>query len=477
MREEGKRSAVIAFWTVFPSGSPECPIMYLCPSGPWCTVAAMGVATAYHPHRSHCHTFDFNPLLYLPPADAADLETLLLAQRGSVVFKGLRAWRLRLTPKAEKDGRCPWAVEVPLGTFSSFTPGLVDVKDEEEGRERLFASIREYRHTSTDPDTPKRPGRRSTGFSLSRDIFVREGVTYYRENALSELRMYGVNPRLFWALHSLLQAAIKAAHIITGRDYLPDGRLPRPKVFVPFEQRKVVNGRVTRGLAWSKDEDDKLRVFFRSGYVITEAQFLERQREALVHGKVPPQPEALTKWREFLLADLRHQRSMDSIQERVYYLNGLTRQKYELSGRIPASRMADFRAEYLGIPVRGFRVKPRIEHLWMFVLRAQGDGPLFFGTTKVPVLRVSQVIKAAMVPVRAVALAKTTDKAFAALQASLAEHKQLHDWYAPAPLVLTALAEAQSTAVTALTSGEKDYVNEATRLRAHLDWSLLKHVP
>jgi hypothetical protein len=463
---------------------------------------AQKVASHRHIRKPHAHVFNFNPLEWLSPADAKALEERLIAQRGSTLFPSLHAWRLRLDPRRHDKQKSAWAVEVPLGTFSTFSEALRKPGDELEGRLRLFKEIREHvakpfvhdplpptpeelaeaaepDHLNTlVPKEHKRPGRKPQGFSPTASVFERDGVTYYREEAIAELRIYQQNPEIFWALHCLLERAKEKPELITGVPYGKNGRLPRLRPFVPLDRRKIANGRPVRGPDWSEEETAKIRLFFSMGYLLTAAQFDEQEQSRLAKGLAPRNREEwLAKNREYIVHLLGDRRSIISIERYIHRLNGQTLKKYTRNGKIPASEQKAFRAEYLGIPIRLVWRREYVKHTWLLVARAQGNGPVFIAGTQVLAMRVGALVKSLPLPMRVMAIVRSDKASIEALQASLAEHRQLNDWFAPTPAVLAVLAEQQRLSVAALAKGDKAYLLEARRLRNWLDWSLLKTMP
>ena len=470
------------------------------------------VALSRHIPKSHAHVFNFNPLEWLSAPDAEVLEKRLLADRGSFVFENLHAWRLRADPRCPDKDKTPWAIEVPPGTFSTFQEALRQPGDDLEGRLRLFSEIRlhtavPFVHRSPEeeaaikkaeedaaaeaaaagpvdsfnallPKEHKRPGRKPQGFSPTASVFEREGITYFREEVIAELRIYDRNPYIFWALFNLLRRAKEVPAVITGVAYGKNGRLPRPRPFVPLDQRPLVNGRVARGPDWTPKEDELLREFFASGMLISDAQFDEQERLRLIDGfPARNKAELMPMWRDFLLRDLGYRRSLTSIEQRIYMHNGNTLKKYVRDGKVPAVQMRAYRREYLGIPMRGVWLRHQVKHTWLLVLQAQGNGPVFISETKVLALRVGAIAKSMPLSTRVMAFVRSNEAAVKALQESLTDHRQLNDWFAPTPEVLTVVAEQQRLAAAALTKGDKAYLLEARRLHAWLDWSLLKHVP
>ena len=432
-------------------------------------------ATHRHVSRSHSHTFTFLPNEHLTKPDWEKLRVYLEAQRGSAIFHGMKAWRLRLDRRSRDALKTPWALALPLGSFSSFSEDLCTPESDLEGRQACVDRIRANRTAAT---TDKRPGPVGLGFNLTQDVFTREGVTYYREAAIEAFRDVAPHPRLWWAFFHFIREARKHPHIITGKVPDEDGKVARLRPFVPLNQRKKIGNRRVRGPAWTKGEDTLIKLFFEDGKCLTVPHFEAQERENMKKG-LPPRDRAATikRWEEHIIGDLKHKRTLSSIKQRINSLNNQTRLKYERNGKVPKMHQAAFDKEYLGVRGRGAYKKSVCKSGWLLIGQAGTGGPYFIDHTKAVMLRSATVGKALPTSFKVVAFVKQTPRAVDELLATLVDYHQLHDWYLPSDEVIKAVDDAQMQTIDKLKAADRAYITEARRLGSWLSWDLLKHLP
>jgi hypothetical protein len=423
--------------------------------------------------RSHAHVFDFKPWEYLSAPDWESLSVLLHPQRGCGAFLGLHAYRLRLTKEAAAAQRSPWAVEVPLGAFSSFSEALCTPEGDTTGRTLLYDRILKHRSPS---EGPKRPGPVGLGFSPTRDVFERDGVTYYRENVITELGYYSDMPQIFWALSHLLRKAAGDPQVITGRPYV-GGRLQRVRKEIPLSQRVAEGKEHQRGPNWTEEEDAVIhRVLKGDGRVISGAHFDAQEAQFRLDGRVPRDRDAtLVRDGEIIVADLHHKRTLASIRSRVHYLNRKTRRKYMVNGRVPLSSKKDYLAAYLGAEGRGLAMRKTTKDSWLLICQLDDGGSVFIDHAKAPLLRTATVAKANPLPFHVAAFVRMSEKAVDALLLTLRDHHQQYDWFHPVPAVLDVLKVQQLQMLDALAAGDDHYLRMAKSLRLWLSQDLLKH--
>ena len=433
------------------------------------------VATHRHITRSRAYSFTFLPNEYLTKADWERLREDLIAQRGSPIFFGMKAWRLRLDSRSSDKLKTPWALALPLGSFSTFEDGLCTPEGDLAGRQACIDQIRANR---TNPTTKKLPGPVGLGFSLTRDIFVREGVTYYREMAIEAFRNVAPNPRLWWAFFHLIREVHDKPQIITQLTYRKDGTVKRVRPFVPLAERKKLGNRPVRGLAWSPKEDALIRLFFDQKKCLSVHHFEAQERAFALEGE-PPRDRVATikRWEAHILGDLSHKRSLSSIKQRIHYLNRQTRLKYMVNGRVPKAVQKEYEAALLGISGRGAYVKKISQAGWLLIGQAGSNGPVFIAHTKAVLLRAATVGKALPTSFKIIAFVKQPPAAVSKLRTSLQDFHQLHNWYTPSIEVNNAITDAQMQTVSQIKAGHAAYCREAKRLGSWLSWDLLKHLP
>jgi len=452
--------------------------------------------------QSRLHTFAFSPLVYLPEAAARCLQDHLAPDHGSLLFPALRAWRLRVDPRSPNKDYCPWAIEIPLGAFSSLKPELISRENDLEGRQKVFEKIQDYntlsavKITTKDPlkiirgntvskdeekDLPRLTKIVALGFRPDRDILERQGVLFYRQIVLDSLREYGPYPFLFRALYMFLEEAKKAPEMITGRPLMSDGRLPLPRKCIPIDQRPIVNGHRVRGPSWTPEEDAKLINHFKdgTGKLLLDIHFDAQEWEFSLKGR-PPRDKAATlaRWWEDIMISLKYLHTRNAILARVNHINAVIRKKYsDAKGRIPSPRRADYRNEYLGIVVKGrYQGRPKGQS-WLLVGQLQGVDRVFIDTTRTPVLHVYPLATRFPFPFHVQALIPMSLKESTELFDSIEPYHKLNHWYMPSDALSKVAQDLRQKSIDSLTSSDPDVLTEVMKLRKWLDRDLLKHVP
>jgi len=273
--------------------------------------------------------FMFHPLGFVDSVEYDVLEEQLRKQVTIPVFK-LRALRRRNT----------WAIELPLGIFQGdVSPGATDLATEVSERERTLRIIKE------------KTG--SYHLDRSRDIFLKDGVWYYRRKALEQFRIYVHPNTLFVAAFNLLKAAELDPTVITG---------PSETTARPLTDRPIIDGHRARGPKWTSKDDYVLRKWFGrwadgKHHVLTDAQWAT------------------------VLEELRGFRSKEAVKHRLSVLNAATKKSLMTDGYIKREAVKTYLEKFLGERAVVPRFRPRLDGSYY---PTQASKPGFVGSKKQP---------------------------------------------------------------------------------------------
>lgn len=210
--------------------------------------------------------------------------------------------RLELLRRREK-----WAVALPVGFFAGNPrPGAVTPEHELEARQKLLASLRESH------------GARALSH---RDSVERDGLVFYRPGAIKLFESVLPHAWLFRAMGRYLRH-IQAHPDEVWRIYTPAAK-----------ERPLTDGRRSRGVKWTPQEDAILRQWFCA-------------REDGKHHPLTPM-----QW-TIVLTRLQERHPKYSVKCRIRALNAALKKSLMTDGMLTAASELVYRRQALGERVR-----------------------------------------------------------------------------------------------------------------------------
>lgn len=258
--------------------------------------------------RRFQHPFVFNPT-GLVSSYEVEATLAYLDDHGGVHSFNLIAMRRR-------DA---WAIELPLGVFTEqYGDNKPSLPDDLAARDKLLQLMRD------------KGG--SIPFDQTRHIVHLDGHVFYRIEPIAAFRAWAPHNPIYQAAHKLLRLALEDPKVLLK---------PKPRRGTKVKDRPLVDGRRARGPSWSPREELVLKSWFG------------KWPDGKHHKLTEPQ------W-ETVLTSLDGFRSKQSVLTRLSFMNAQLKRTLMVDGYIPADRVKEYLAGFLGQRVQVPRFRPRL---------------------------------------------------------------------------------------------------------------------